>query len=397
MPVTEYMWDVDNDSLLMETDGDGNATAVYTNTPDPYGELISQHRDGQTYYHHYDGQLSTRQVTDDSQTVVESATFTAFGETVTKTSSIVNPFGYKGALGYYTNGETEDIYVRARTYETTLARWLLMDPLGVDVWANLFAYCANSPLQFVDPSGLSFAGDPRPSGCQWENHHWIPREVRGNAERKCRGLGFTIDLFTTPLLRCWGNYKECDAHGWLHHERTPKWNPHIRKLVRDSKNCCDLLTRLAGEIGKAYAEIRWRFNVPECIGRRRECEYNECIRLEDYFWRYDSPELSQCTRVPTGDVLRTWLKECRERGRRISRPEDIVPDPGGGGLIPDRIPEIIVGGLGACLLRLSVGIGVPACRPGPGGPPPSNPPYVRVPDIRTPRPQPIEWPPVLAP
>jgi len=101
MPVTEYIWDEDNDSLLMETDGDGNPTAVYTNTPDPYGELISQHRDGQTYFHHYDGEANTRQVTDNNQNIVEQATYTAFGEIVEKTSSIINPFGYKGALGYY--------------------------------------------------------------------------------------------------------------------------------------------------------------------------------------------------------------------------------------------------------------------------------------------------------
>jgi len=154
MPVTEYIWDVDNDSLLMEADGDGNATAVYTNTPDPYGELVSQHRDGQTYFHHYDGEHNTRQVTDDSQNVVESATYSAFGETVAKTSSIVNPFGYKGALGYYTNGETDDIYVRARTYRPQAARWMTADAMWLIQGHSRYVYVSNRALVLTDPSGL---------------------------------------------------------------------------------------------------------------------------------------------------------------------------------------------------------------------------------------------------
>jgi len=155
MPVTEYLWDVDNDSLLMETDGDGNPTAVYTNTPDPNGELISQHRDGQTYFHHYDGEHNTRQVTYDSQNVGETATYSAFGETVAKTSSIVNPFGYKGALGYYTNGETGDVYVRARTFSPTIGRWLTRDPIGwLGGLLNLYGYAAANPVANCDPSGL---------------------------------------------------------------------------------------------------------------------------------------------------------------------------------------------------------------------------------------------------
>jgi hypothetical protein len=63
MPVTNYIWDVATDSYLMETDENGDTTAVYTNEPDLYGKLISQRRDGTTSYHHFDGQQSTRELT----------------------------------------------------------------------------------------------------------------------------------------------------------------------------------------------------------------------------------------------------------------------------------------------------------------------------------------------
>ena len=67
MPVTNYIWDVASDNLLMETDASGATTAVYTNEPDVFGELVSQRRGGVTSYYHFDAQRSTRELTDANQ------------------------------------------------------------------------------------------------------------------------------------------------------------------------------------------------------------------------------------------------------------------------------------------------------------------------------------------
>ena len=149
MATTYYTWDRYSDNVLMESDENGVTTAEYTNEPGQYGKLVSQHRDGATSYHHYDGQGSTRQLTDETGSVTDTATYTAFGETVAKTGSTTNPFGYKGAVGYYANPETEDIYVRARTYMPAIARWMSVDPLGFVDGLNLFAY-----VKSVDPLGV---------------------------------------------------------------------------------------------------------------------------------------------------------------------------------------------------------------------------------------------------
>jgi RHS repeat-associated protein len=128
MPTTHFIWDSLDDNLLMEKDGNGNTLAEYTHEPGLHGQLISQRRNGQTYYHHYDGQGNTCAVTDQNGNIVETATYSAFGEVVEKTSSIVNPFGFKGALGYYANPESNDLQFERRVYRPEIGRWMSFDP-----------------------------------------------------------------------------------------------------------------------------------------------------------------------------------------------------------------------------------------------------------------------------
>ncbi|MCA9145720.1 MAG: RHS repeat-associated core domain-containing protein [Planctomycetales bacterium] len=155
MSVTNYFWDMESDNVLMEKDETGVTTAVYTNEPSEYGKVISQHRDGETYFHHYDGSGDTRVVTDETENVVETATYSAFGEEVEKTSSIINPFGYKGALGYYASERhLSNLYVRRRYYSTLSARWLSVDPLGFVDGSNAYVYSHNNAVSYRDPSGL---------------------------------------------------------------------------------------------------------------------------------------------------------------------------------------------------------------------------------------------------
>ncbi len=156
MTSTHYLWDFASDNLLMEKDDNGNTIASYEHEPGLHGELISQRRNGQTYYYHYDGLGNTVAVTDENENVVETATYSAFGEVVQKTSSIANPFGYKGALGYYTNPVTNDLDVRGRIFKPVIARWLSVYPIGLLVHdSNLFRYVKNSPINLANAqSGL---------------------------------------------------------------------------------------------------------------------------------------------------------------------------------------------------------------------------------------------------
>jgi RHS repeat-associated protein len=152
MATTRFVWDYANDSYLMEKDETGATTAVYTNEPVQYGYLVSQRRDNATNYYHFDGQLSTRQLTDASQGISDSYAFSACGTAIARTGTTVNPFAYIGALGYFAN--PMQVYVRRRVYDAVTARWLSKDPSPHNGSSNALAYADNNPIMRTDPSGL---------------------------------------------------------------------------------------------------------------------------------------------------------------------------------------------------------------------------------------------------
>ncbi|WP_407947527.1 RHS repeat-associated core domain-containing protein [Paraburkholderia polaris] len=48
-------------------------------------------------------------------------------------------------------------YYKARMYLPALGRFLQTDPVGTADDLNLYAYVANNPINFTDPSGLAAA------------------------------------------------------------------------------------------------------------------------------------------------------------------------------------------------------------------------------------------------
>jgi len=154
MAVTNYFWDMESDNVLMESDEAGVTTAVYTHEPGQYGKLISQYRGGETSFYHFDGQGSTRALTDPSQNVTDTYVYDAWGEEVASTGTTVNPFQWIGAVGYYRNPETATYYIRARAYAPETGRWLSRDPIGfAGNDRNLYEYVNSRPMIGVDPTG----------------------------------------------------------------------------------------------------------------------------------------------------------------------------------------------------------------------------------------------------
>ncbi len=97
-------------------------------------------------------------------TKVASYTYDAWGNhTVTNYTSDnignINPFRYRG---YYFDSETGFYYLNRRYYSPEIKRFINADSINYlgangDMQAfNLYAYCSNNPVMFVDPSGKAF-------------------------------------------------------------------------------------------------------------------------------------------------------------------------------------------------------------------------------------------------
>jgi RHS repeat-associated protein len=67
---------------------------------------------------------------------------------------LIEPFGYKGQFGYYTDNETGLQVLTYRCYEPSAGRFLTRDPISYSGGINLYAYVRNGPTNAIDPRGL---------------------------------------------------------------------------------------------------------------------------------------------------------------------------------------------------------------------------------------------------
>jgi RHS repeat-associated core domain len=155
----------DNQQYLLKTNGSNIITAVYTQEPGTYSNLISQYRfDGSLWvpsYHHYDSLGDTSELTDASEEVTDTYQYNSWGELLAHTGTTPNPLQYRGRYGYFTNPDTGEVYVIMRTYDPVTGRWTTLDILRFVDGLNMYlAYFV--PMK-ADPSGLV----PVECSCFW--------------------------------------------------------------------------------------------------------------------------------------------------------------------------------------------------------------------------------------
>ena len=119
-------------------------------------ELIARNTDAvRTYYHYASDEMgSITHVTDEDGNILNRYEYDAWGNLTLEDEQVSNRFKYTGEQF---DPVTQQYYLRARFYNPALARFMQEDTFRRD-GLNLYAYCANNPVRYVDPSGHDKSG-----------------------------------------------------------------------------------------------------------------------------------------------------------------------------------------------------------------------------------------------
>jgi RHS repeat-associated protein len=112
--------------------------------------MIDVEHSNAVYYYHFDGLGNVVALATSGGTILEKYSYDVFG-TPNTTSSVGNPYFFTGRA-YDSNVKL--YYYRARFYSPALGRFLQPDPVGYEAGLNLYTYCGNNAVNWIDPMGL---------------------------------------------------------------------------------------------------------------------------------------------------------------------------------------------------------------------------------------------------
>ena len=161
--VEHYVYN--GNQIIADLDSAGNILRSYTWGPGIDNLLsmtVHSSTETNTYYALKDHQNTVLALTDASGHIAESYSYDAYGQLLdiqdgtgssigTQQSAVGNRYLFQGREHDFTTGFT---YFRARWYSPETGRWLSKDPIGIYGGLNLYAFCGNNPVNFVDPLGL---------------------------------------------------------------------------------------------------------------------------------------------------------------------------------------------------------------------------------------------------
>jgi RHS repeat-associated protein len=150
--VTWFVYDLNSalPDVIAEYNSTGELIVNYTHDPRT-DSVVSMHRDGKSYYYLNDGLGSVTGLVDENETLVNSYTYDAFGNVLSETAAVLNPYGFTGRR---LDKESGLMYYRARYYHPTIGRFISTDPIGFAGGINAYSYVLNNPINAIDPEGL---------------------------------------------------------------------------------------------------------------------------------------------------------------------------------------------------------------------------------------------------
>jgi len=223
-----YIYDGMN--LVADYDANnGRIIRTYTYGPgiDDIQSITIYDEDGysETYYYIKDASNTVHVLVDETGLIVEYYYYDAFGNLKMRDedynwiseSNYGNRFLFQGREYDYA---TALYYFRSRWYEPETGRWLSPDPIGISGGLNLYAFCNNDPVNFVDPMGedVFFCRSWIPGG-----HAWVKiggKKYNTNGDSGTSYGGYPSAMFGKPMLIYSPDEHENDWAVYYHRYKT---------------------------------------------------------------------------------------------------------------------------------------------------------------------------------
>lgn len=114
-----------------------------------YDLVASDAENARTYYHYASDEMGSITHITEGTDVLNRYEYDAWGNAAVCEETIENRFRFNGQQY---DSVTQQYYLRARYYNPVIARFTQVDTYWGD-GLNLYAYCGNNPVYYVDPSG----------------------------------------------------------------------------------------------------------------------------------------------------------------------------------------------------------------------------------------------------
>ena len=148
------------------TNSDGSTTTSKLRfSYDADGKVVAVNYNGNYYYYLRNAQSDIVKLIDKTGATVVEYTYDSWGKLLSTSGSLAstlgknNPFRYRG---YVFDEETGFYYVSSRYYDPEIGRWISPEPNVYNgefdegaglIGYNVYAYCANNPVNNLDPTG----------------------------------------------------------------------------------------------------------------------------------------------------------------------------------------------------------------------------------------------------